>query len=154
MARLLGNAAGGSPGVLGLKQARVLATEQGGQAVLSVHRTGGSAGAVAVTYATRDFPVPPAMDRNYAPGERATSGTDYTTTTGRLTWADGDVSDREIVVPIASDTNAELPEFFEVVLESPEGGAGLGAYGADVEIAGASYPGGDLRFAARYSERD
>jgi MYXO-CTERM domain-containing protein len=47
-----------------------------------------------------------------------------------------------------SDTNAEVPEFFEVVLESPEGGAGLGAYGADVEIAGANYPVGDLTIVA------
>ena len=47
-------------------------------------------------------------------------------------------------MPIASDTNADKPEFCEVVLESPEGGAGLGAFGADVEIAGASYPAGDF----------
>jgi uncharacterized delta-60 repeat protein/MYXO-CTERM domain-containing protein len=144
VARLLGDTAGGSPGVLSISQRRVFGTEQGAQAVLSVRRTGGSQGAVAVTYATRDFPVPPAAGSEYAPGERATSGADYTSTTGRLTWADGDFSDREIVVPIASDTNAELPEFFEVVLESPEGGAGLGAFGSDVEIAGASYPAGDL----------
>ena len=144
VARLLGNVAGGSPGVLGMKQQRVLGSEQGGQAVLSVRRTGGSAGAIAVTYVTRDFPAPPAAGSGYAPGERATSGADYTVTTGRLTWADGDVGEREIVVPIASDTNAEKPEFLEVVLESPEGGAGLGAFGADVEIAGSSYPVGDL----------
>lgn len=144
VARLLGNDAGGSPGVLGMKQERVLGTEQGAQGVLTVRRTGGSQGAVAVTYATRDYPVPPANGSEHAPGERATGGADYTSTTGRLTWADGDFSDREIVVPIASDTNTEVPEFFEVVLESPEGGAGLGAFGADVEIAGASYPAGDL----------
>jgi uncharacterized delta-60 repeat protein len=144
VARLLGNTAAGSPGVLSTKQDRLLGTEQGGQAVLSVRRTGGSAGAVAVTYTTRDFPVPPATGSEYAPGERATGGADYTATTGRLNWADGDVSDREIVVPITSDANAEKPEFFEVVLESPEGGAGLGVFGADVEIAGASYPVGDL----------
>ncbi len=60
VARLLGDAAGGSPGVLGMKQERFLGTEQGAQAVLTVRRTGGSAGAVAVTYATRDFPAPPA----------------------------------------------------------------------------------------------
>jgi hypothetical protein len=79
---------------------------------------------------------------------RAINGADYTTSTGRLTWADGDVGDKEIVVPIASDTDAEQPEFFEVVLEAPEGGAGLGAFGADVEIAGASYPAGDLTIQA------
>ncbi len=137
-----------------MKQERFLGTEQGAQAVLSVRRTGGSQGAVAVTYATRDFPAPPATGSEYAPGERATGGADYTATTGRLTWADGDVGEREIVVPIASDTNAEKPEFFEVVLESPEGGAGLGAFGADVEIAGASYPAGDLDHHGEHTQRD
>jgi uncharacterized delta-60 repeat protein len=148
VARLLGTSAGGSPGVLSLMQGTVTVDEQDGRAVLSVRRTGGSQGAVAVTYATRDFPVPPAAGSEYAPGERATSGADYTVTTGRLTWADGDVAEREIVVPIASDANAEKPEFFEVVLESPEGRAGLGVFGADVEIAGASYPVGDLTIQA------
>jgi uncharacterized delta-60 repeat protein/MYXO-CTERM domain-containing protein len=153
VARLLGNVAGGSPGVLSISQRRVLGTEQGAQAVLTVRRTGGSQGAVAVTYATRDFPAPPTAGSEHAPGDRATSGADYTTTTGRLAWADGDFSDREIVVPIASDTNAELPEFFEVVLESPEGGAGLGVVGSDVEIAGASYPAGDLTIRASEAGR-
>jgi hypothetical protein len=148
VARLLGNAGGGSPGVLSMKQERFLATEQGGQAVLSVRRTGGSQGAVAVTYSTHDFPAPSVSGPNYAPGERATVGADYTTTTGRLSWADGDASEREIVVPIAPDATGERPEWFEVVLESPEGGAGLGAFGADIEIAGASYPVGDLTIEA------
>lgn len=148
VARLLGNVAGASPGVLGMKQRRVLGTEQGGRAVLSVRRSGGSHGAVAVTYSTRDFPVPPEPGNNFAPGVRAVNGADYTTSTGRLAWADGEVGDKEIVVPIASDTNAEVPEFFEVVLEAPEGGAGLGAFGGDVEIAGASYPAGDLAIQA------
>jgi hypothetical protein len=145
VARLLGSAGGGSPGVVGLPRQQFLATEQGGKAVLSVRRTGGSAGAIAVTYSTRDFPED---GSSYPPGARATSGADFTAATGRLTWADGDASDRQIEVPIASDANAEVPEFFEVVLESPEGGAGLGAVGADVEIAGASYPAGDLTIQA------
>jgi uncharacterized delta-60 repeat protein len=147
--RLLGNVAGTSPGVLGMKQQRVLGTEQGGRAVLSVRRTGGSQGAVAVTYSTRDFPVP---FEDYAPGVRATGGADYTSSSGRLAWADGEVGDKEIVVPIAADTNTEEPEFFEVVLEAAEGGAGLGAVGADVEIAGASYPAGDLTIQALVTE--
>ncbi|MGL6224238.1 MAG: Calx-beta domain-containing protein, partial [Steroidobacteraceae bacterium] len=148
VARLLGKSAGGSPGVLSMMQGRAIGTEQDGRAVLSVRRTGGSQGAVAVAYATREFPPPPAAGSEYAPGARAISGTDFTVTTGRLTWADGDVAERQIVVPIASDTNAEKPEFFEVVLESPEGGAGLGVFGADVEIAGASYPVGDFTIQA------
>jgi len=148
VARMLGNAGGGGPGVLSMKQERFLGTEQGGKAVLSVHRSGGSQGAVAVTYSTRDFPAPPVNGPDYAPGARAAAGDDYTAATGRLAWADGDMGEREIVVPIAADAIAERPEWFEVVLESPEGGAGLGALGADVEIAGASYPVGDLTIEA------
>jgi hypothetical protein len=92
VARLLGNAGGGSPGILSMQQASILRTEQDGRAVLSVHRTGGSAGAVAVTYATRDFPVPSSSEPNFAPGERATGGADYTAATGRLTWADVEIA--------------------------------------------------------------
>jgi uncharacterized delta-60 repeat protein len=134
VARLLGDSAAGGPGVLSMAQYRVIATEQSGQAVLKVRRSGGSTGAVAVTYRTRD-----------TDSEGAAAGLDYTASTGRLTWPDGDASEREILVPVAADSTVENAEFFEVVLESPEGGAGLGAVGADVEIAGPSYPAGELR---------
>ena len=134
VARLLGNTGGGGPGVLSMQQDRALATEQAGKATVSVRRIGGSSGAVAVSYSARDL-------AGQAP---ASKGLDYTAIAGRLTWADGDDSAREIVVPIASDTQAEPPEYFELALESPEGGAGLGAYGTTVEIAGASYPAGSL----------
>jgi Calx-beta domain len=134
VARLLGNAAGGGPGVLSMRQDQVLGTEQAGKATISVRRIGGTKGAIAVSYAARDV-----ADR--AP---ASKGQDYTAIAGRLTWADGDDSDREIVVPIASDTLAEPPEFFELALDTPEGGAGLGAYGTEIEIAGEGYPAGLL----------
>ena len=135
---MLGNAAGGGPGVLSMQQDRVLGTEQSGKATVSVRRIGGSKGAIAVSYSARDLG---ARTAGRPAGGRAS---DYTAIAGRLTWADGDDSAREIVVPIASDTQAEPPEFFELALESPEGGAGLGAYGTTIEIAGASYPAGSL----------
>ena len=47
-----------------------------------------------------------------------------------MTWADGDVGERQIVVPIGADSGYEKPEWFAVVLESPEGGAGPGQHGA------------------------
>ena len=142
VARLLGTGGGGGPGVLSMMESRALGSEQGGRATLSVSRVGGGTGAIAVTYVTGDA---------RGPGPIATAGQDYTASTGRLTWADGDVGDKEIVVPIASDTNAETPEFFEVVLQAPEGGAGLGAKGADVEIAGEGYPVGQFNFEGTYT---
>jgi hypothetical protein len=131
VARLIGDAGGSGPGVFSFKQRRLLSTEAAGQAVLAVRRTGGSTGAVAVTYDTRSV-------------SDTTPTDDYTPTTGRLTWADGDTGEREIIVPITPDSKIERPELFEVVLLSPEGGAGLGFHGAEVEIAGSSYPHGDF----------
>lgn len=144
IARLLGDTGGSSPGVFSIVQPRVLGTEAGGSAVMTVRRTGGSAGAVAVSYATQSFPWIDPNGSSYSPGEKAVPAEDYVAATGRLTWADGDASDREIVVPINIDSADELPEWFAVVLDSPEGGAGLGFHGTEVEIAGASYPYGDF----------
>jgi uncharacterized delta-60 repeat protein len=147
VARLLGDA-GGGPGVISLQRQRAFGTEQDGRVVLSVGRTGGSTGTVSVTYSTRDFSANPTDGESVSPGARATAGDDYTATTGELTWADGDTSERQIEVPILSSPNAEQPEFLEVVLESPQGGVGLGTFGVDVEIAGSSYPAGDFTIQA------
>jgi uncharacterized delta-60 repeat protein len=143
VARLLGDTGSGGPGVFSVVESRVLATEGGGQAVVKVRRTGGSTGAVAVTYDTRGFPWTTTDGASYSPGANA-SVDDFTATTGRLTWADGDTGEREVVVPLTADSRTEVPEWFEVLLSSPEGGAGLGFHSAEVEIAGSSYPYGDI----------
>jgi uncharacterized delta-60 repeat protein len=129
-ARLLGNGAGGGPGVLGMAL-NSLTVEEGGQATLTVRRTGGSTGAISVGYATHDFG-----------SAVATAGQDYTQSSGRLSWGDGDTGDREIVIPITSDALTEVPERFEVHLEAPEGGAGIGAMTAEIQILGSGYPAG------------
>jgi uncharacterized delta-60 repeat protein len=141
VARLLGDTGPGGPGLLSLQQDTRLATEFGPSVVLKVGRVGGSTGAVAVSYRTRDL-----TERD--PASVAIGGADYTAVAGRLTWGDGDVSEREITVPIAADTIFEQPEFFEVVLEAAEGGSGLATSGAEVEIAGGSYPGGMITMTA------
>jgi uncharacterized delta-60 repeat protein len=135
LARLLGDGSGAAPGIIGIDQASAFGTEQSGEALVTVRRMGGSAGAVAVSYVTRS-----------PEGFTATAGADYTPVTGRFDWADGDSSERQVVVPILPDSLAETPEFFELVLESTEGGAGLGVYGMEVAIAGTSYPAGEFRF--------
>ena len=139
VARLLGNAAGGGPGVLSVQQDRALATEQAGKATVSVRRIGGRSGAIAVSYVARDLAA-----HDLAGRTPASRGQDYTAVAGRLTWADGDDSAREIVVPIASDALAEPSEYFELALDAPEGGAGLGTYGTEIEIAPEGYPAGQL----------
>lgn len=126
VARLVGDDGPVSPGVVGVVRSSVAATEQSGQATVLVRRTGGTSGAVSVSYRTNP--------------QDASAGEDYTAVEDQLHWADGDAGEQEIVVPIsAADNAAELPEHFDVVLSSPQGGAGLGSRAAVVEIA----PGGD-----------
>jgi uncharacterized delta-60 repeat protein len=133
VARLLGDNAGGSPGVLSIDPDHVVATETSGEAIVHVERIGGSAGAVSVSYLTNDY-------------GGATDGTDYTGVSGQLHWADGDTEPKEVVVPLLTDAVGETAELFEFAIESPRGGAGLGVTGTDVEIAGLHYPAGAVSF--------
>jgi hypothetical protein len=134
---LLGDGAGGGPGVLDVKSPDVRAIERTGQAVVTVRRIGGRAGPVSVAYETQ-------ADPESLPA--ATPGLDYTPLSGRLQWADGDSSEKSIVVPLASgEAVAEFEEHFAVMLGAPEGGAGLGKRKARVTIYGDAYPAG--RFA-------
>lgn len=54
------------------------------------------------------------------------TGDDFVAQTGKLTWADGDNSDKTISIPINSDTDSlEFTEQFSVELFNPQGGATL-----------------------------
>jgi hypothetical protein len=129
VARLL--AAGGGPGVLGVKGPLTEVDEKDQRAVVTVRRTGGVAGAVSVAYETVAGLAQP--------------GVDFTPVTGRLDWADGDSGERTVTVPIASgDAEGEPEERFSVVLKSAQGGAGIGRSAADVSIRGDGYPAGVL----------
>ena len=61
-------------------------TESSGTANVTVSRVNGNSGAISVGYASADG--------------TAVNGTDYTSVTGSLVWADGDVADKIIPVPI------------------------------------------------------
>jgi hypothetical protein len=82
---------------------------EGQTLTIQVSRTGGSSGAVGVTYATA--------------GGTATSGADFTAANGTLSWADGDSSSKSFDVPITNDTTEELAESFTATLSAPTGGA-------------------------------
>jgi hypothetical protein len=122
--RLLGDAGGNSPGVIGIKSWTSWVEEQSQKAVVTLRRTGGSDGSVSVDYQTE----PNEWDS-------ATGGADYTEISGRLTWEDGDLTERQIVVPIAADGGVEGTEWFKLVLNNPQGDAGLGTRTARFEIA-------------------
>lgn len=87
--------------------------EPRGKLSLRVVRIDGLDGAVGVNYQTSD-------------GTAVADG-DYTSTSGNLTWEDGDGDDQIIEIEINNDSLAnEGDEFFTVTLSSPSGGATLG----------------------------
>ena len=140
--RLLGDSGGDSPGVVGVVDSSVPVSEPDGHATVTVRRTGGSSGTVSVDYRTK-------ADPNAA--TPATGGEDYTDGSARLTWNDGDVSDKQITVPIADNETPEELESFLVALETPQGGVGLGTSNATVEILGDGAPNG--QFSVEFTTR-
>ncbi len=102
-----------SPGALQFTSPVVTGSETDGQISLEVERTGGSDGAVSVSYA--------------ASSGSAEEGSDFQTTTGQLDWGDGDTSNQQIDVPVTDDSEEEGVETFSVALSNPTGGASLGA---------------------------
>jgi hypothetical protein len=95
-------------------------TESSGEAVLTVQRTGGSAFAASVSFSTTSL--------------TASSGADYTATSGTLNFAAGEAA-KIIVIPIAKDTVADTSETFAVDLASPTGNVPLiSPYSATVTI--------------------
>lgn len=133
--RLLGDG-GNSPGVLGISERdEVVAHEGDGEVVLNVRRTGGRSGSVSVDWKTT-------TEDWYSAGP----GTDYTASSGRLTWADGDATSQQIRIPILADDVVEEHETFAVVLSGHEDGAGLGKVRASIVIEPDGAPHGQLQF--------
>ncbi|MEO7558568.1 MAG: Calx-beta domain-containing protein [Gammaproteobacteria bacterium] len=77
-------------------------------AVITVYRANGSVGAFTVDYATSDG--------------TALAGNDYTTTTGTLSWANGEFGSKTFSVPILNDGVAEPKENFNLSLSNPTNG--------------------------------
>jgi uncharacterized delta-60 repeat protein len=131
--RLFGDSDSASAGVIGVVQADLEAAEPD-QVVVRVRRTGGKTGNVSVAYAT-------------VSGDEtlATGGEDYGEIADRLTWDDGDTSEREIVVQIFdNDGVVEEAEQFRIALSDAQGGAGLGTRNATVSIRPDGEPNGQF----------
>jgi hypothetical protein len=104
-----------TPGTLQLSAATYSVGESGGNATITVTRTGGSGGAVAVNIATSNG--------------TATAGNDYTAlpTPTVVSFADGDTANKTVNIAILADTLVEGNETVNVTLSSPSGGATLGS---------------------------
>lgn len=141
--RLVGEG-GAGPGVVSAAQPLMTAKEENQQAVVTVRRTGGSAGNISVAYRTLTSLIPD-----------ATPGVDFTSVSGRLEWADGDASDRRILVPLIADTATATPEwleYFRVELSDLQGAAGFGTRGTEVQILADGAPGGQFAIEAYSSD--
>ena len=91
------------PGVVQLSAETAIGVE-GTSLTLTATRTGGSLGALSVNYAT----------------VAGTAGAaDFTSTSGTLTWADGDGANKTIAIPIAADATSDSGE--TLVLNLGEG---------------------------------
>jgi hypothetical protein len=99
--------------------------QSGGVLNVTVNRTGGSNGAISVNYA--------------AASGSANAGTDFSATSGTLTWASGDASSKSFSVPISNATPFSGTKTFSLSLSSPTGGATLvSPTTANVTITGSS----------------
>ncbi|MES9860674.1 MAG: Calx-beta domain-containing protein [Candidatus Thiodiazotropha sp. LLP2] len=87
-------------------------TEDSATATISVSRTGGSTGAVAVAYSTSD--------------DSATAGEDYTAASGTLNLASG-TSSAAFQITLIDDNAYEGDEQIDLNLSNPTGGAVLGS---------------------------
>lgn len=94
--------------VSGCSFSEYLALENVGSKTITVQRSGNSAIAVGVNYATSNT--------------TAIAGSDYTSTSGRLEFAAGETI-KTFVVPIANDTEAEGNQAFKVTLSNPSSGS-------------------------------
>jgi aryl-phospho-beta-D-glucosidase BglC (GH1 family) len=101
-----------APGTIALAAATYAVNQSAGTVTLSVARTGGSDGAASVAYATSDG--------------TGKAGTDYTATSGTLTWADGDAAAKPVALPVSAATGFSGTKTFSFTL-STVSGASLGS---------------------------
>jgi hypothetical protein len=107
-------------GSVGFLPPNYTVAEGNGTVTLTVGRHAGSSGTVSVGYATQSG--------------TADAGSDFTATNGTLTWADGELGNKTVTIPIVQDSAVEGTEFFTVTLSNPTGGASIPASGATATI--------------------
>jgi hypothetical protein len=108
------------PSFVTLGAATYSASETGGSVTLTVNRTGHASAPATVTYATSDG--------------TALAGSDYTGTSGVLSFAAGETS-QTIAVPVTDDSVLEGSETFNLTLGSPSGADLVSPSSASVTIA-------------------
>ncbi len=101
-----------SAGSIQLGSATFSVNENGGSIQIPVTRTGGTAGAVSVQFATG--------------GGTATAGTDYASVNQTVSWTDGQSNTQNITIPILDAHLTSGSKTLNITLSSPAGNATLG----------------------------
>jgi hypothetical protein len=101
-----------TPGFLEFSASTFSANESTVGATIRVRRRAGDLGAVTVDFSTGD--------------NTARAGSDYTATSGTVTFSDGDMAEKSFSVPILDDNTDESTESVNLTLSNPTGGATLG----------------------------
>lgn len=107
-----------SAGILQFQSHSYKVNESDGKLTVTLSRVNGSSGEASVDYALQST-------TSAIPFTTATEGDDFTlpTDSHRITWADGDISDKIFDIIINSDDNIEGSEFIVLYLLNQTGGA-------------------------------
>ena len=118
-----------STSVLGFKDVRYNTAEPDAPATatITLTRTGPAGGQVSVDFQTADGTANSVVG-SFNPA-------DYVTTTGTVTWADGEGGDKTFTVTIQPDSLNEGKELVNLLLSNPQGSASLGLATATLAIA-------------------
>ena len=106
-------------GAIGFAPPRVSVIESNNSLSLTLRRYGPATEAASIRYATAD---------SLAGYTTAVAGTDYTASSGTVTWAVGDSADKTISIALLDDSTAEPTKVFRVLLSDATGPATPAAY--------------------------
>jgi hypothetical protein len=111
-------------GTLELGKSTYSVAQGAGSVTVTVNRTGGSAGAASISYATSNG--------------TAVTGTDFSATSGILKWSDADAASKTFSIPISGSAPFSGTRSFMVALSNPTGST-LGSPGsASIAINGSA----------------
>jgi hypothetical protein len=106
------NESANTPGVINVLTQSHHVDEEVGSVTFVVERSGGTEGAVSVDWTTVD--------------QTAEDQVDYLGNNGVFSWADGESGQKQVSIPIVDDTDPEGSEYFNFLINNPQGGAALG----------------------------
>jgi hypothetical protein len=106
-------------GTLQFSASALEVNENGSSVTVTVTRTGGSAGAASINYATNDGTA--------NGGAACGAGVDYVNASGTLSWADGETTSKTFTLNVCDDTSVEGDETVGLSLTGVAGSATAGA---------------------------